>query len=37
MIERIVSLLLGPRCVCGQRVFPKDRVLHIEANHGWPV
>lgn len=35
MIERFLTLLLGPKCphLCGQRLYPKDVHAHLTTDH----
>lgn len=38
MIGYLLDRLLGPHClICGERVFPRDRRLHHDIDHGWPL
>jgi hypothetical protein len=33
LLAFLADAILGPRCLCGQRVFPKDRIAHDAINH----
>ena len=31
--DKVAEVVLGPKCRCGERVYPKDRAWHEDAEH----